>query len=360
MFRGLFGKKKIKKAVTAFIETRDGLYLLGKRKDTNKWSFVGGGVDKYEAPKKAMEREALEEIGLNIQNFNYVKKVEVEPYKKAKYSKIIVYIFHAKLDENSKELIDKLSLNFDPDQEFKEFKLFSAKELVSGKVDLHIPADKNELIKMLKEDIKGDNVNMDAVSKDNLLDLILNETSAIKKAKLIQSFNKLGAVAKLKVIREYNELKENATNSNNDLVKEALEILNKNKDITLEDLEWFTDERIAKLEALGQEKKVIEDKLDKLLRLFEILNDDIQYDDVELDSAKTHTLQKAFEDLFLDKGADNSHLANRRAKALDKIRAMIKNDVEVREIFEELLEDIGNTELDNAILQDDKTKSLFD
>ena len=74
MFKGIFGKKKTKETATALIETSDGLYLLGKRKDTNKWSFVGGGLEKNEAPKKAMEREALEEIGLNIQNFNFVKK----------------------------------------------------------------------------------------------------------------------------------------------------------------------------------------------------------------------------------------------------------------------------------------------
>ena len=68
-------KKKVVKNAIAIIADRDNKILLLKRadeKDTwmpNKWALVGGGVEKGETPQQAVEREILEETGLEIKKF---------------------------------------------------------------------------------------------------------------------------------------------------------------------------------------------------------------------------------------------------------------------------------------------------
>ncbi len=363
----LKNRNKIKQTSTIILETDDNKYLLGLRKDTNKWSFIGGGVDNNEIYEDTIKREVFEEVGLVLEDedFELLETVEVEPYKEHKYKKVIVAIFYSKLPFSSDEVLDIVSKNYDPDQEFSEFNTFTLKEL--NEIELHIPKEDNEIMKILNRD----EIQSDTATDPNLLFQIKNENNAVKKLKLIQSFNKLGAVAKLKIIKEFNSLsKEPQNNSNDDdLVREALSILSKNQDLTLEDLEWFSDERIDRLEEIGA--KEVNDKLDKLLKLFNILNDSIQdsvkrelminndsFGDIgyiETDSAKLNTLQKAFEDLFLDKGANNKHLQNRRDKALQLIKEMIRNDVEIRKIIEDLIENI-----DSETDRDSITKSLFE
>jgi len=66
------GEGKIKKNATAVIVGNDNRFLLLKRSSfadqwmPNKWSLVGGSVEKGENPEKACKREILEECGLDI------------------------------------------------------------------------------------------------------------------------------------------------------------------------------------------------------------------------------------------------------------------------------------------------------
>ncbi|MFW6246996.1 MAG: NUDIX hydrolase [bacterium] len=65
-------KKKVEKNATAIIVGKDNRFLLLKRSSypeqwmPNKWSLVGGAVEKGENPETACKREILEECGLEI------------------------------------------------------------------------------------------------------------------------------------------------------------------------------------------------------------------------------------------------------------------------------------------------------
>jgi len=68
-------KGDLKKNAVAIIVDVDNKILLLKRADDgkmwmpNKWSLVGGGIEKGETPQKAIEREISEETGLEIKKF---------------------------------------------------------------------------------------------------------------------------------------------------------------------------------------------------------------------------------------------------------------------------------------------------
>jgi len=74
-------KKEKDKNAVAIIVNNDNKILLLKRGAgapwmPNKWSLVGGGIEKGETPQKAIEREILEETGLEIKKF--VKTLTIE------------------------------------------------------------------------------------------------------------------------------------------------------------------------------------------------------------------------------------------------------------------------------------------
>jgi 8-oxo-dGTP pyrophosphatase MutT (NUDIX family) len=67
-------KDELKKNAVAVIVNEDNKILLLKRGSTapwmpSKWSLVGGGIDKGETAQQAVEREILEETGLEIKKF---------------------------------------------------------------------------------------------------------------------------------------------------------------------------------------------------------------------------------------------------------------------------------------------------
>ena len=67
-------KKELKKNAVAVIVDNDNKILLLKRGNKapwmpSKWSLVGGAINKDETPKQAVEREILEETGLEIKKF---------------------------------------------------------------------------------------------------------------------------------------------------------------------------------------------------------------------------------------------------------------------------------------------------
>ena len=68
-------KEDLKKNAVAVIVNNDNKILLLKRAkikeiwQPGKWALVGGGVEKGENPQQAVEREILEEIGLEIKKF---------------------------------------------------------------------------------------------------------------------------------------------------------------------------------------------------------------------------------------------------------------------------------------------------
>ena len=68
------------------ILTCQGKLLLEKRRDSDTWGLVGGGVKKTETPQEAIAREVYEELGLRIPKERFQKlAVYGEPGRIAAY-----------------------------------------------------------------------------------------------------------------------------------------------------------------------------------------------------------------------------------------------------------------------------------
>lgn len=80
--------------------------LLERRRDSDTWGLVGGGVKKYEEPIDAMAREVWEELGLRIPKASFRKlAVYGEPGRIAAYQdgsiwRMVIVVFSLTLPEN--------------------------------------------------------------------------------------------------------------------------------------------------------------------------------------------------------------------------------------------------------------------
>ena len=119
----------MKKAVVALIQ--DGpLVLMGKRRDSGKWTSPGGGVDSKETPWDALVREVKEETGYEVSSYKMVHVLMD--------SKALVYLYEVRIT-------GKTDLSKDPDQEFSELRYVNPE-----KVDLQYPAETNIVLRYLK------------------------------------------------------------------------------------------------------------------------------------------------------------------------------------------------------------------
>lgn len=86
------------------IITCEGKLLLEKRRDSDTWGLVGGGVKKYETEEQAIAREVREELGLRIPKERFRKlAVYGEPGRIAAYRdgsiwRMVVVVFGLELD----------------------------------------------------------------------------------------------------------------------------------------------------------------------------------------------------------------------------------------------------------------------
>lgn len=117
----------------------DNFILMGRKGATQKFSFVGGFVDKADPSyEDAAEREVYEETGwkLSKDHYSYIfsQKVEDPRYKNTKDG-IMTMFFEVYTRETSLPDMDKI-----PDKEFKEFKWVRAhKSSLHLITDTHIP-----------------------------------------------------------------------------------------------------------------------------------------------------------------------------------------------------------------------------
>ena len=78
-------KEDLKKNAVAVIVNADNKILLLKRSDApkiwmpKKWALVGGAIEKGESPQQAVEREILEETGLEIKKFVKTFSIQRNP-----------------------------------------------------------------------------------------------------------------------------------------------------------------------------------------------------------------------------------------------------------------------------------------
>ena len=108
------------------IITCKGKLLLEKRRDSDIWGLVGGGVKKYEAELQAMVREVYEELGIRIPKERFHKlKVYGEPGRIAAYRdgsiwRMVIVVYRLDLEEEPEMVVS---------HESKELRFFSKEEL---------------------------------------------------------------------------------------------------------------------------------------------------------------------------------------------------------------------------------------
>jgi 8-oxo-dGTP pyrophosphatase MutT (NUDIX family) len=108
------------------IITCKGKLLLEKRRDSDVWGLVGGGVKKYETELQAMVREVYEELGIRIPKEQFKKlKVYGEPGRIAAYQdgsiwRMVIVVFGLDLEEEPEMVIS---------HESRDLRFFSKEEL---------------------------------------------------------------------------------------------------------------------------------------------------------------------------------------------------------------------------------------
>ena len=108
------------------IITCKGKLLLEKRRDSDIWGLVGGGVKKYETEIQAMAREVREELGIRIPKERFQKlAVYGEPGRIAAYRdgsiwRMVIVVFGLELEEEPEMVIS---------DESKDLRFFSKEEL---------------------------------------------------------------------------------------------------------------------------------------------------------------------------------------------------------------------------------------
>ena len=108
------------------IITYDGKLLLEKRRDSDTWGLVGGGVKNYEEPLDAIAREVKEELGIRIPKEKFRKlAVYGEPGRIAAYCdgsvwRMVIVVFALELEEEQQITISA---------ESRDMRFFSKEEL---------------------------------------------------------------------------------------------------------------------------------------------------------------------------------------------------------------------------------------
>ena len=108
------------------IITCDGKLLLEKRRDSDVWGLIGGGVKDHETEVQAMAREVYEELGLRIPKERFRKlAVYGEPGRIAAYCdgsvwRMVIVVFALELEKESELRISA---------ESRELRFFTKEEL---------------------------------------------------------------------------------------------------------------------------------------------------------------------------------------------------------------------------------------
>ena len=106
--------------------TWEGKLLLERRRDSDSWGLIGGGVKKWETEVQAMAREVYEELGLRIPQERFRKlKVYGEPGRIAAFRdgsvwRMVIVVYALELDRKPDIHISA---------ESKETRFFTSEEL---------------------------------------------------------------------------------------------------------------------------------------------------------------------------------------------------------------------------------------
>lgn len=113
------------------IITCDEKLLLEKRRDSDTWGLVGGGVKKQETPLQAITREIYEELGIRVPSEKFVKYgVYGDPGRIAAYQdgsiwRMVIVVFGLNFAEEPQMKISRESrdLRFFSKEELKDIEI---------------------------------------------------------------------------------------------------------------------------------------------------------------------------------------------------------------------------------------------
>ncbi len=126
-------KQKIYRSVAVFIlfDRNGGVLLQHKVKDSkvlqNHWAFFGGGIEKGETPEQALQREAKEELGIELKGADFLGRY-VAPFEGSLWEQ---FVFVGNLTHPLEKLKRQQT-------EGQRIGLFSYQELKGLKVNKHI------------------------------------------------------------------------------------------------------------------------------------------------------------------------------------------------------------------------------
>ncbi len=130
------------------IITWDGKLLLERRRDSDTWGLIGGGVKKQETGREAIVREVYEELGLRIPKERFEKlAVYGEPGRIAAYRdgsiwRMVIVVYGLELTQEPKLRISA---------ESRELRFFTKEEI--GEIE--IPVTHSDIVEdwFLKREI---------------------------------------------------------------------------------------------------------------------------------------------------------------------------------------------------------------
>ena len=105
--------------------------LLEKRKDSDTWGLVGGGVKKYETEEQAIVREVYEELGIRVPKERFQRlAVYGEPGRIAAYRdgsiwRMVIVVFGLELEQcmDIKRSSESKDLGFFTREELKDIEI---------------------------------------------------------------------------------------------------------------------------------------------------------------------------------------------------------------------------------------------
>ena len=130
------------------IITWDGKLLLERRRDSDTWGLIGGGVKKQETGREAIVREVYEELGLRIPKDRFEKlAVYGEPGRIAAYRdgsiwRMVIVVYGLELTQQPKLRISA---------ESRELRFFTKEEIE----EIEIPVTHSDIVEdwFLKREI---------------------------------------------------------------------------------------------------------------------------------------------------------------------------------------------------------------
>ena len=108
--------------------------LLEKRRDSDVWGLVGGGVKNYETPIQAMVREVREELGIRVSPDQFEKRKvygehgrmgRIAAYCDGSIWRMVIVVFALDLEEEPEMVVSSESqaLRFFTKEELKDIEI---------------------------------------------------------------------------------------------------------------------------------------------------------------------------------------------------------------------------------------------